>query len=312
MSASSQVNTPIGLSAQATDSNWSELSAPLSLPKGGQGAGTADSGAWTSGALFAGYGGLDLAVEEVLGARTAWVADVDPGASAILARRFPDAPNLGDVTTVDWHAAGRVDVITGGTPCQDVSHAGKRAGMRPGTRSGLWAAMADAIEIIRPRFVVWENVRGALSARADSAVEPCPFCVGDDPGVTLRALGRVLGDLAELGYDAAWCGLRAADVGAPHQRYRVFVLAWDADTSSAGLEAWRQGRAGGARDVAGRALAGDRDAGPVQRQGRRPARPPPPAGARGRAPPRRSGDSVRRRAASARPDPRRCAGRRSR
>jgi site-specific DNA-cytosine methylase len=227
MSASSQVNTPIGLSAQATDSNWSELSAPLSLPKGGQGAGTADSGAWTSGALFAGYGGLDLAVEEVLGARTAWVADVDPGASAILARRFPDAPNLGDVTTVDWHAAGRVDVITGGTPCQDVSHAGKRAGMRPGTRSGLWAAMADAIEIIRPRFVVWENVRGALSARADSAVEPCPFCVGDDPGVTLRALGRVLGDLAELGDDAAWTSLRAADVGAPHGRYRVFVLAWD-------------------------------------------------------------------------------------
>ncbi|WP_166845095.1 DNA cytosine methyltransferase [Isoptericola sp. BMS4] len=179
------------------------------------------------GALFAGYGGLDLAVEHVFGARTVWVSEIDPGASKILAARFPGAPNLGDVTAVDWTTVPPVDVLTGGSPCQDLSNAGKRAGMRHGTRSGLWAAMCDAVETIRPRFVVWENVRGALSAAADSAVEPCPICLGDDPGVTLRALGRVLGDLAELGYDAAWVGLRAADVGAPHARYRVFLLAWD-------------------------------------------------------------------------------------
>src|SRR5574338_364383 len=87
-------------------------------------------------------------------------------------------------------------------------------GISPSRRPGQWASMCDAIDIIRPRLVVWENVRGALSAPADSAVEPCPLCVGDDPGTTLRALGRVLGDLAELGYDCLWYGLRAADVGA--------------------------------------------------------------------------------------------------
>lgn len=91
--------------------------------------------------------------------------------------------------------------------------------------------MCDAIEIIRPRLVVWENVRGALSAEADSAMEQCPGCVGDpDDGPVLRALGRVLGDLADLGYDASWYGLRAADVGAPHGRFRIFVFATDANS----------------------------------------------------------------------------------
>jgi len=181
------------------------------------------------GALFAGYGGLELAVHDVLDVEPAWVVEFDKGPSAILAHHWPDVPNLHDVTKVDWSTVEPVDIITGGSPCQDLSHAGKRQGMKAGTRSGLWASMCDAIETIRPRLVVWENVRGALSAAADSAVEPCPFCVGDDPGVSLRALGRVLGDLAELGYDAAWHGLRAADVGAPHGRWRVFVLAWRQD-----------------------------------------------------------------------------------
>ncbi|GMA26173.1 hypothetical protein GCM10025864_39320 [Luteimicrobium album] len=192
-----------------------------------------------SGELFAGYGGLALAIEKVFNATTAWVSEFESAPSKILARRFPLAPNIGDVTKVDWLAVQPVDVIGGGSPCQDLSHAGKRAGMRDGTRSGLWASMCDAIEIIRPRFVVWENVRGALSAEATAGdVESCEFCVGDPGEPPLRALGRVLGDLAELGYDAAWCGLRAADVGAPHGRFRVFVLAWDAsDTSSEGLEA---------------------------------------------------------------------------
>jgi DNA (cytosine-5)-methyltransferase 1 len=166
------------------------------------------------GALFAGYGGLELAVREVFPAASpAWLVEFDAAPSRILAQRFPGVPNFGDVTAVDWSAVEPVDIITGGSPCQDLSHAGKRAGMRAGTRSGLWASMCDAIEIIRPRLVVWENVRGALSAEADSAVEPCPICLGDGGRVSLRALGRVLGDLAELGYDAAWTGLRAADVG---------------------------------------------------------------------------------------------------
>lgn len=185
----------------------------------------------TVGALFAGYAGLELGIAQVIpGVRTAWVADIEPGPCAILAHRFPDAPNLGDVTAVDWASVPPVDIIAGGSPCQDLSLAGARAGMGHGTRSGLWASMVDAIETIKPRLVVWENVRGALSARADSAgeMESCAGCVGDDDTPSLRALGRLLGDLADVGYDAAWCGVRASDVGAPHQRFRVFLIAWPA------------------------------------------------------------------------------------
>lgn len=122
--------------------------------------------------------------------------------------------------------------------CQDVSHAGRRAGLiRDGegrTRSGLWGEMLRAINTLRPRLVVAENVRGLLSARADSDVEPCPWCMGDDDASPMRALGAVLADLADIGYDAAWYGLRAADVGAAHGRFRVFIFAWpaaDADPS---------------------------------------------------------------------------------
>lgn len=192
----------------------------------------------TVGALFAGYGGIELALHEVFGAEPAWFAEFDAAPSRILAHHWPDVPNHGDVTAIDWAQVEPVDIIAGGSPCQDLSHAGKRAGMKAGTRSGLWASMCDAIETIRPSLVVWENVRGALSAPADSAVEPCPICVGDGGAVTLRALGRVLGDLAELGYDAAWTGLRAADVGAPHGRWRVFVVAWP--QSDPGALTWPQ------------------------------------------------------------------------
>ena len=181
----------------------------------------------TYGALFAGYGGLELGAQQALGGRTLWHAEIEDAPSRILAHHWPDVPNLGDVTTVDWTGVPHVDVITGGSPCQDMSVAGRRAGMRPGTRSGLWSAMARAIDTIRPRLVIWENVRGALSAAADSGMEPCPGCVGDpDGGPVLRALGRVLGDLADLGFDAAWSSLPAAEVGAAHLRWRVFLLAW--------------------------------------------------------------------------------------
>lgn len=180
------------------------------------------------GSLCTGYGGLDHAVQNVYGGTLVWVSDIDKGACKLLAHRYPDVPNLGDMTAVDWSAVEPVDVICGGTPCQDISHAGKRAGMSEGTRSNLWVAMRDSIAAIRPRLVVWENVGGAYSASADSEMEPCPGCVGDGRRVHLRALGRVLGDLASLGYDARWHGLRAADVGAPHGRFRVFVVAADA------------------------------------------------------------------------------------
>jgi DNA (cytosine-5)-methyltransferase 1 len=186
----------------------------------------------TIGSLFSGTSALDQGVQSVLPARTIWHSDIKPAAVKLLAHRFPDVPNLGDITKVGWARVERPDIITGGSPCQDLSHAGKRGGMRDGTRSNLWVAMREAIAQLRPALVVWENVRGAYSAPADSEVEPCPGCVGDDPGTVLWALGRVLGDLSALGYDTAWCGLRAADVGAPHGRFRIFLTAWPtADTN---------------------------------------------------------------------------------
>ena len=102
---------------------------------------------------------------------TAWVSDIEPGPCNILAHHYPEAPNLGDVTAIDWAKVEPVDVLTGGSPCQDLSMAGQRAGMRPGTRSGLWESMAHAIDQLQPRLVVWENVTGALSARSISESE---------------------------------------------------------------------------------------------------------------------------------------------
>ncbi|WP_435298510.1 DNA (cytosine-5-)-methyltransferase [Timonella sp. A28] len=183
------------------------------------------------GALFAGYAGIDLAVQHVLDAEIAWVSEIDKGPSKILAHRFPTIPNLGDITAINWSEVKPVDIITGGSPCQDLSHAGKRLGMKPGTRSGLWVSMLEAITTIKPKLVIWENVSGAFSAEATSAMESCAGCVGDgSTRPVLRALGRVLGDLTAAGYDAEWHSLEAADVGAPHHRLRVFVIAWPRTT----------------------------------------------------------------------------------
>ncbi|MGW4492338.1 DNA cytosine methyltransferase [Streptomyces sp. NPDC004376] len=109
--------------------------------------------------------------------------------------------------------------------------AGRRAGLNAQTRSGLWLHVARAVEALRPCLVVIENVRGLLTSPAGSPgdVEPCPWCLGDTPGQPpLRALGAVLGSLADLGYDAKWIVLRASDVGAPHRRERTFLAAWPA------------------------------------------------------------------------------------
>src|SRR5699024_6965457 len=184
------------------------------------------------GSLFSGYGGLDIAVESFFHARTVWHAEFEDAPSKVLAHHWPGIPNLHDVSLVDWSAVEPVDIITGGFPCQDVSLAGRRAGMTEGTRSNLWGAMRTAIETIRPQYAVIENVRGLLSATAqsDSDLEQRPGFMGDEPNVTLRAIGRVLGDLADIGYDAQWHGLRAADIGAPHNRPRVFILATNTDS----------------------------------------------------------------------------------
>lgn len=187
------------------------------------------------GSLFSGYGGLDIAVSNVTGARVAWHCEWEDAPSTILEKNFPGVPNYRDVTTVDFSAVEKVDILAGGFPCQDLSLAGRRAGLREGTRSGLWSEFVRAIETIRPEMVVIENVRGLLSASAHSDLEPCAWCVGEtgDGEPSLRALGAVLGDLAGLGYDAEWTGVRASDAGAPHQRFRIFIVAYP---SKPGLE----------------------------------------------------------------------------
>ncbi len=203
------------------------------------------------GSLFTGTGALDLAVMDSFDADVLWHSQYEPPdkkgkedanqyAARILARHWPAVPNLGDITKVDWPAVldehGPIDILTGGFPCQDVSSAGKRVGLIPDSRSGLWNHMARAIAVLQPRLVIIENVEGLLSAPAASDMEPCPNCVGDrHPGPLLRACGAVLGDLAGLGFHAEWARVAASEVGAPHQRKRVFVYAWPADADPADL-----------------------------------------------------------------------------
>ena len=167
-----------------------------------------------------------MAVEAVFGGHTVWHSEIDKAASKVLAYRWPDVPNLGPITEIDWAAVEPVDVLCGGFPCTDVSAAGKRAGMH-GTRAGLWSYMAVAIDVLRPRYVVIENVRGLLNASANRPMESDSDDLGngsDRP--VLRAIGAVLGDLADIGgYEARWVTVAAADVGAPHRRERVFIVA---------------------------------------------------------------------------------------
>ncbi len=205
------------------------------------------------GSLFTGYGGLDMAVRMALdpSARLAWTSDVEPGPCRLAAVRWPGVPNLGDVTQVDWSGVEPVDIICGGSPCQDLSLAGRRAGMASGTRSGLWESMYKAIKTLRPRLVVWENVRGALTSGAYSLVEQESRLLGDRTDrPALRAAGRVVGDLAGIGYDSQWCIIRASDVGAPHQRERLFLTGHPAG------KPWQLRGLAGTGEAAGRGTLG--------------------------------------------------------
>ena len=170
----------------------------------------------TIGSLFSGYGGLDMP----LAGSTLWGCEIAPAPRRVLAARLPGTVIHKDVT--DLPRLEHVDVITGGSPCQDLSVAGGRVGMVGDSRSGLWSYQAAAIAEVQPRWALWENVRGALSGKAFTAADRSSY--GRDV-VLMRALGRVLADLHMAGYDAAWSTLRASDVGACHLRERVFVLA---------------------------------------------------------------------------------------
>jgi DNA (cytosine-5)-methyltransferase 1 len=152
---------------------------------------------------------------------------VASGMARVHSTKLKTVQNFRDVSQVDWANVPPIDILTGGFPCQDVSLAGKRAGLKDGTRSGLWSEFFKAITILKPRLVVIENVRGLLSASADSGVGTADGFVVENAGdPTVRAIGAVLSDLSSIGYDARWETVRAADAGACHNRARVFIVAY--------------------------------------------------------------------------------------
>jgi DNA (cytosine-5)-methyltransferase 1 len=161
----------------------------------------------TVGSLFAGIGGFDLGFERA-GMTTAWQVEMDPYCRAVLARHFPHAARHEDVRHVGAANLASVDVICGGFPCQDLSVAGKGAGL-DGARSGLWSEYVRIVRELRPRYVVVENVSALLG----------------------RGLGTVLGDLAACGYDAEWDCIPASAVGAPQQRDRLWIVAYVPDAA---------------------------------------------------------------------------------
>ena len=122
----------------------------------------------TAGSVCSGYGGLGLAVIAVTGARLAWTAETGRYAAAVLARHWPDVPNIGDVTALDWATVPPVDLVSAGWPCQDISYADPRAGITEGTRSGLWLTIADGHRHLRPSYVFLENVAALRTRRLGS------------------------------------------------------------------------------------------------------------------------------------------------
>lgn len=203
--------------------------------------------------LFSGIGGISLGLERAGPFRTVSFCEALESRRRILRRHWPDVEIHDDVRTLDGgrfrHGDERADVICGGFPCQDISLAGRGAGLE-GERSGLWSQFARLIGEIGPKWVVVENVAALRSPRrklrfcecgwrGTKARRDCPSCQRDlgaaADGLALAAgLGTVLRDLAALGYDAEWHCIEAARLGAPHLRDRVWILARRA-ASDAGL-----------------------------------------------------------------------------
>ena len=153
------------------------------------------------GSLCTGYGGLDMAVEAFFNAEMVWCAENDKYASKLIEQRF-NKPNLGDIKQIDWATVKPIDILTAGYPCQPFSNAGQRKGTDD--ERHIWPHIIKAISILRPKFIILENVRGHLSL----------------------GFKEVLGDLTKNGYDAKWRVVRASDIGAPHQRARLFIIAY--------------------------------------------------------------------------------------
>lgn len=169
------------------------------------------------GSLFSGgLGGLEYGLEAAGLGHTIWQCEIDPEARRNLRRHWPGVPQYDDVRTLNGREVEPVDILCGGFPCVGTSSAGKGHGLDD-PRSGLWREYARLIGEFRPRYVVIENT----------------------PLLPTRGLEQVLQDLANHGYDAFWFHLRASDVGAPHKRQRIFIVAWRrelADSRSVRLE----------------------------------------------------------------------------
>jgi len=155
--------------------------------------------------LFSGIGGFSLGLERAGGFKTVAFCEIEPFCQKVLKKHWPEVPIYTDVTKMEF-CEGMADVITGGFPCQDISYAGKGAGLA-GERSGLFRELLRAVRMVRPRHVIVENVAALLD----------------------RGMGVVLGEMACLGHDAEWDCISAADVGAPHGRERVWITTTDAN-----------------------------------------------------------------------------------
>jgi DNA (cytosine-5)-methyltransferase 1 len=169
----------------------------------------------TVGSLFCGIGGFDLGLERTGGFEVRWQVEIDAYCQRVLAKHWPHVKRYGDIRTVT--DVERVDVLCGGFPCQDISNAGKQAGIE-GARSGLWSEYVRLIRLVRPKYVIVENVAALLG----------------------RGMGRVLGDLFESGYDAEWDCLPAEAFGAPHERDRLYLVAYAHEGHAEGIRAHQQ------------------------------------------------------------------------
>lgn len=154
--------------------------------------------------LFSGYGGFSIACERN-NIETIGFSEIDKYASAVLKQHWPNIKNYGDISKINWTEVPDFDILTGGSPCQDLSIAGKRAGL-DGRRSGLFYEYMRAVKEKKPKFFIWENVKGALSSSQ-----------GWD-------FATVLNEMAEAGYSLWWQVLNAKDFGVPQNRERIFVV----------------------------------------------------------------------------------------
>lgn len=169
--------------------------------------------------LFSGIGGFSLGLERSGLCETVAFCEIEPFPRKVLAKHWPGVKIYEDVrklTRKQLVADGiGVDVICGGFPCQDISIAGKQAGIGEGTRSGLWSECVRLVSDLRPIFAIFENVSALLSGPSQH------------PGLWF---GKVLGDLASIGYDAEWENIPASIMGAPHRRERVWIIAYPNET----------------------------------------------------------------------------------